>query len=80
MINKSYKIKLYPTVSQAKQIDLTINHCRFIYNQFLNDRITTYEEFKDRPELLKKIKYKTTKQLKRRVSFFKRCFFQRFRC
>jgi putative transposase len=69
MINKAYKIKLYPTVAQAKQIDLTINHCRFIYNKFLEDRITTYQEFKDRPELLKKIKYKTTKQLREEFPF-----------
>ncbi len=71
MINKSYKIKLYPTFAQANQLDLTVNHCRFIYNKFLEDRITTYEEFKDRPELLKKVKYKTTKQLREEYPFLK---------
>ena len=69
--NKSYKVKLYPTIKQSKQIDLTINHCRFIYNKFLEDRITAYQEFKGRPELLKKVKYKTTKQLRDVFPFLK---------
>ena len=33
---KSFKFKLYSNKDQIKQIDLTLNSCRFIYNASIN--------------------------------------------
>lgn len=41
---KSYKIRIYPTKSQIKQIEKTFGCCRFIYNYFLAKSIKDYKE------------------------------------
>lgn len=44
MIQKAYKFRLYPNATQRELIDKTIGCCRFVYNYYLNQRITTYKE------------------------------------
>jgi len=73
MKNKSYLVRLYPTVKQAEIIDKTINGCRFIYNQTLNERITIYEELKEDTQKLYNHKYKTEKEYKEEFLFLKEC-------
>lgn len=69
--HKGYKIRLYPNVAQAELIDLTISHCRFLYNQMLQERIEVYEKLKDDKEALYKYKYKTEKEYKEEFPFLK---------
>jgi putative transposase len=66
---KSFKFKLYPNKLQSKQIDSTLNSCRFIYNQCLNERIQVYQNLKNNKEQLKSYKYKTIKQLSQEHDF-----------
>lgn len=73
MKNKSYLVRLYPTTKQAEIIDKTINGCRFIYNQTLNERITVYEQLKEDKEKLYSHKYKTEKEYKEEFPFLKEC-------
>ena len=44
MANKAYRYRLYPDKAQAELIAKTIGCCRYIYNTFLNRRITAYKE------------------------------------
>lgn len=61
---KSFKFKLYPNKVQIEKINNTLNSCRFIYNQCLNERSQVYQQLKNDKEALKAYKYKTIKQLK----------------
>lgn len=67
--NKAYKIRIYPTKSQASQINQTIGCCRFVFNQMLGERQAVYEQFKDDKEALKNCSLKTEKQLKEDFPF-----------
>ena len=40
---KSYGFRIYPTEQQKKQIDLTIDCCRFVYNHMLERNIKIYK-------------------------------------
>ena len=71
-VNKSYKVRLYPTTTQAKTIDQTIGNVRFIYNQMLAERISVYEKLKDDRENLYSHKYKTEKEYKQEFPFLKK--------
>ena len=44
LINKAYKFRLYPNNEQKELINKTLGCNRFIYNYFLNKRITMYKE------------------------------------
>lgn len=46
IINKAYKLRIYPNKKQKELIDETINSSRFVFNYFLNIRIKQYEEHK----------------------------------
>ena len=43
---KAYVFRLYPNNNQKQMINQTIGNSRFIYNYFLNDKITEYKKFK----------------------------------
>lgn len=43
-LNKAYLYRIYPNKSQEEQIQKTFGCVRFVYNHFLNDRITEYKE------------------------------------
>lgn len=40
---KSYKFRIYPTQEQARQINLTIDCCRFVYNHMLERNMKIYK-------------------------------------
>ena len=40
---KAFKLRLYPNQVQREQIDITINHCRFLWNLMLDMQNTRYE-------------------------------------
>lgn len=40
---KSFKYRIYPTRSQQKILETTLDECRWLYNYALNDRRTCYE-------------------------------------
>ena len=44
MANKAYLYRIYPTKEQEVLIQKTFGCVRFVYNHFLNDRITEYKE------------------------------------
>lgn len=44
MANKAYLYRIYPTMEQEGLIQKTFGCVRFVYNHFLNDRITEYRE------------------------------------
>lgn len=44
MANKSYRYRIYPDKEQEALIQKTFGCVRFVYNHFLNDRITAYKE------------------------------------
>lgn len=68
---KSYKVRLYPTKSQAVIIDQTIGNSRFIYNKMLEERQEVYQKLKDNKEKLLSHKYKTEKEYKEEFPFLK---------
>jgi putative transposase len=41
---KTFKYRLYPTSSQETALKETLEECRWLYNHFLEERKTTYEE------------------------------------
>lgn len=41
-VEKAYVFRIYPTYSQVEQINKTIGCARFVYNYFLDKRITAY--------------------------------------
>lgn len=40
----SYKFRIYPNKTQESLIQRTFGCCRFVYNHFLDERMTTYKE------------------------------------
>jgi len=47
MINKAFKIRLYPNKTQKNQVRQNVGCCRFVYNFFLNERINHYNSVKE---------------------------------
>jgi len=44
---KAVKLRIYPNQTQKEQIDITINHCRYVWNTMLDMQIKRYEINKD---------------------------------
>lgn len=44
---KAVKLRIYPNQVQREQIDITINHCRYVWNAMLNMQIKRYENNKN---------------------------------
>lgn len=47
MANKAYKYRIYPNKEQDVLIQKTFGCVRFVYNHFLEDRITAYTDNKE---------------------------------
>jgi len=62
------KVRLYPTESQAAQLDRAFGCCRFLWNQMLDDRRQAYEQYKIDGI---KSRYKTEKEYKQLFPFLK---------
>lgn len=43
-MEKCYKFRIYPNKNQEEKIQKTFSYCRFVYNYFLDLRITAYKE------------------------------------
>ena len=53
-IYRGYKFRMYPNKFQEELINKTIGSCRFIYNYFLDKKVTNaYNGIKSIPELSK---------------------------
>ena len=50
-MRKSFKYRLYPTRSQETILDAQLDECRWLYNQFLEQRKTSYEATKTAPSM-----------------------------
>lgn len=63
IVNKAYKIRLYPNKSQLNMIEQSFGCSRFIYNSMLTERKSIYELHKDdeNRQALWTHKYKTEK-------------------
>ena len=44
MANRAYRYRLYPDKAQAEQIIKTVGCCRYVYNTFLDRRISAYRD------------------------------------
>ena len=53
---KAYKLKIYPTDSQRKLIEKTFGSTRYIYNNFLAERKSKYEESKTKISVYEQLK------------------------
>ena len=73
LINKSFKIRIYPNNSQRDLIEKSFGCSRFIYNSMLAERQRVYEELKDSPnrQALWTYKYKTEKDYKKEFEWLK---------
>lgn len=64
IINKAFKVRIYPNKIQQEQINKTLGSCRFLFNQMLAERMKVYEELKNDKRKLYEYKYKTEKEYK----------------
>lgn len=71
ILNKAFKLRIYPNKTQANLIDKTFGCTRFLYNQMLAERIEVYEKYKEDKEKLYSYKYKTEKEWKKEFEFLK---------
>ena len=73
VVNKAYKIRLYPNKSQLNMIEQSFGCSRFIYNSMLAERKSIYELHKDdeNRQALWTHKYKTEKDYKQEFTWLK---------
>ena len=73
IVNKTYKIRLYPNKSQLNMIEQSFGCSRFIYNSMLTERKSIYELHKDdeNRQALWAHKYKTEKDYKQEFAWLK---------
>lgn len=73
IVNKAYKIRLYPNKSQLDMIEQSFGCSRFIYNSMLAERKSIYELHKDdeNRQALWTHKYKTEKDYKQEFAWLK---------
>lgn len=43
VLNRAIKMRIYPNEEQQRQIDITLSHCRYIYNKMLDRNIKIYK-------------------------------------
>ena len=71
IIQRGFRVRIYPSEEQAILINKTLGCCRFIYNKMLAERKEVYENLKDNKEELYKYKYKTEKEYKEKFEWLK---------
>ena len=59
---KTFQYRIYPTKSQIAKLEQTLNECRWLYNHFLEQRKTSWEQEQKSLSLFKQ--HTTLKQLK----------------
>jgi len=82
-VNKAYKFRIYPTKEQEEKINLTISHCRFVWNKFVesfNDvtqtipKYTKYVDVKAQYPFLKDVSAGALLYVDRYIKEFKKQF------
>ena len=71
LVNKAFKVRLYPSREQREMLDNTFGCCRFLYNKELEEHERVYDALKDDKEALHSYKYKTEKEYKGEYPFLK---------
>ncbi|MFX0103021.1 MAG: RNA-guided endonuclease TnpB family protein [Candidatus Hodarchaeota archaeon] len=71
LVNKAYRFRLYPNKAQSTLLDKTFGCTRLLWNKMLAERKETYDGLNDDKEALKSHAYKTEKQYKADLPFFK---------
>jgi len=81
-VNKAYKFRIYPTKEQEEKINLTISHCRFLWNKFVStfkDKTippyTKYNDFVVLYPFLKDVAASALQQVDRKIKEVKKQFF-----
>ena len=78
LINRCFKIRIYPTKDQIESITKIFGCRRFVYNQYVEQRENFYKEYKQQKEqvsdleltkIKKKFSYKSEVELKREYLF-----------
>lgn len=69
--NKAFKFRLFPSFEQLNLLKKTFGCVRFAYNKMLNDRIETYEKFKENKDELLKQTHPTPAKYKKDYPFLK---------
>ena len=59
VINKAFKVRLYPNKTQADLINQTLGSCRALFNMMLFERREVYEKLKGNKKELYDYRYKT---------------------
>jgi len=87
-VNKAYKFRIYPTKEQEEKINLTISHCRFLWNKFVesfNDvtqtipKYTKYVDVKAQYPFLKDVSAGALQQVDMKIKEVKKQFFNKNR-
>lgn len=47
ILNRAIKMRIYPDDEQRHKIDVTLNHCRYIYNKMLERNNVIYKRRKE---------------------------------
>lgn len=71
VINKAFKVRIYPNLEQQTQINKTLGSCRALYNMMLFEHKQVYEKLKDSKRELYDYKYKTEKEYKQEFEWMK---------
>lgn len=64
-MNKAYRYRIYPTAQQELLIRKTFGCVRFLYNQMLAERKSSYEKHREDKPRLKEVKYRSPAAFKR---------------
>ena len=71
IVNRAYKLRIYPNREQREILDKTFGCCRFIYNKMLEERKQVYQKLKEEKQALYNYTYKTEKNYKQLHDFLK---------
>jgi len=73
-MKKTFKYRIYPTKQQVKTLNESIRACRFVWNNFLNERKTLYET--EKKSISKFDQIKRLPELKKEFPFLKNAYSQ----
>lgn len=71
IINKAFKVRIYPNKEQINLINQTLGSCRALFNMMLFERKEVYEKLKNNKRLLYEHKYKTEKDYKKEYEWMR---------
>ena len=71
IINRGYKVRIYPNEHQIELFEKTFGCVRLVWNYSLMEKEYIYDLFKEYPELLQSHSFKTPAHWKREFPFLK---------